>query len=101
MTRMPVMLSARLPMTAAMRARVSRKATRDRRVNKLVRTTITGSTLKVSSARVGLIEIITATMPISSRLLPARVSMPCESKSLMTDTSLMTREMVTPTMCVS
>ena len=95
------MSSARSPTTAAMRARVWRKATWARRAKRQVASTISGSTLKVSSASRGLIESITTTMPTSSSMSPTRVTSPCDSSSLITATSLMTREMVTPTMCVS
>ena len=57
--------------------------------------------LKVSSASRGFIDSMTTTMPTSTKLSPTRVTRPCESRSLITATSLITREMVTPTMCVS
>ena len=101
MTRMPDRSSARSPTTAAMRARVWRKATLARRVKSTVANSINGSTPRTSSASRGLIDTITATMPPSSRVSPMSVISPCDRSSLITATSLITQEMVTPAMWVS
>ena len=88
MTRIPPMLSARSPTTAAMRERVARKAPRAARENRAVAATIAGSTTKVASARRAFIASITATMPARSATSPNSVTRPCDSRSLMTATSL-------------
>jgi hypothetical protein len=98
---MPDRSSARSPTTAAMRARVWRKATCALRAKSQVARAMRGSTRKASSASRGLMESMTTTMPPSMSASPMRVMRPSESSSLMTATSLMSREMVTPTMWVS
>ena len=55
----------------------------------------------MSSASRGLMESITATTPTSTTESATNVINPWDSKSLITATSLMTREIVTPAMCVS
>ena len=100
-TRIPPMFSARSPTTAPILARVSRKATRARRLNNTVATTISGSTLNVSSASLGSIATMAPMIPTSRTPSPMTPISPCERSSLITDTSLITREIVTPTMCLS
>ena len=46
-------------------------------------------------------ESITTMMPPSNKRSPSSVSNPCESNSLITPTSLITRETVTPIMLLS
>jgi len=67
----------------------------------MVTSTISGTTLKVNKARRGLMLSITPTMPTSSSVSPTIVISPCDSSSLITATSLITRVRVTPMMCVS
>ncbi len=93
---MPEMFSARLPTTAATLVRVWRKAALARPAKRYVANAIRGSTEKVNNARRGLIDTITATMPASSSVSPSNVTTPCDSKSLITSTSLITRDTVTP-----
>ncbi len=101
MTRTPAISSARSPTTLATRVRVSRKAVRARRENQMVTRIIKGNTVKVSSARRGLMLSMMTMMPTSTRASPNRVMMPWESSSLIVATSFITRETVTPTMWVS
>ncbi|OQA13283.1 MAG: hypothetical protein BWY63_03524 [Chloroflexi bacterium ADurb.Bin360] len=98
MTRIPERSSARSPITAAVLERVWRKAMRARRENHIVINTMSGTTLNAKSARCGLMDNMTPTIPTRSRISPTRVISPSESNSLMTPTSLITRDMVTPTM---
>ena len=81
-----------------MRARDLRKARLARRAKTTVARIIKGIIEKVTSASWALSDSMTMMMPASIKLSPVMVIKPCESSWLMTPTSLMTREMVTPTM---
>ena len=98
-TRIPPIASARLPTIVAIAVRVARNARRARREKISVATIITGTTAKVVSASSVSMTSMATTMPISTRESPMICTSPCDSTSLMVATSLITREMVTPTGC--
>ena len=100
-TPIPEIASARLPTSPATRSRVMRKARRARSENTQVASSISGATANVTRASCRSKLSIATTMPASSRVSPAIATRPCDSASLITATSPITCEMVTPTMCRS
>ncbi len=98
---MPEMFSARLPTTASNAAARLAKSGLARLAKRYVASAISGSTENVSSAKRGLIDTITTTMPANKTVSPNSVTTPCDSSSLITPTSLITRDTVTPMMCRS
>ena len=75
-----------------------RNARRARSENTHVASSISGTTAKVTSASSTSKVSIATTMPASSRVSPAIATSPWDSASLITATSPITWEMVTPTM---
>ena len=97
----PSMFSARLPTRTATFSLVSRNAIRARRLKRYVASTINGTIEKVTSASRGSMRTIATTVPAMSMLSPTIVTSPSLKRLLMTETSFMTRETVTPVMCRS